>query len=394
MNYISTRGRIEPLEAAYAAAGIFAEDGGLFVPERMPRKLDDGDINCLAYLSHGRRFAYLSGRFMQEMYIGFVSMFGDKAFAREDFGGNIIAVSLRDGRCFLDASFCELALRPLPLLYEYNLAAAGKGKPYTLGYDVKPDPERKPLIVVPSEGEEALVLIKAVKSLTNGKIAVFHPSSCLLDNQDDDVLICGVNAGINEISHAITKFMLSGDAAKNGLYPMRADVSNWFGIMSHVTCFVSAYCEMILKGYIKAGEWINLELPYEESLETVTAAFYAKEMGLKIGKIICPAPKDSVLERLIRSGELDAACIKEGIFFPLALERLIYAAKGSVSGLKLEADARQKLNDAFLLGEADEKMRLVIQKKEILSSGNTAGREIELDDIADELSKFMGGESK
>ena len=281
-------------------------------------------------------------------------MFGDKAFTEKDFEG------------------ANFALRPLPLLFEYCLAAAGKGKPYIYGYDVEPGQERRPLIIVPSVGSvETIALIDSVKELTNGKIAVFYPikeiseeNCCLLKGkQDEDVFIQGLDANLNEISHAITLYMKSEEssklAKKYGLYPMRADTQSWFGIIAHITYFISDYCEKILNRQIKLGESINLTIAYEDTLETATAAFYAKELGMKIEKIICPAPKDSILYKLITMSELDADCVREGTFIPVALERLLYAtavpicdafdALSTKGHFTLPADAAQKLRDAFCI---------------------------------------------
>ena len=381
MNYTSTRGKIEPIEVAYAAAGIYAPDGGLYAPEEMPRKFDDEDHDmlCLAWLSHKRRFAFLTGKFMKEIYIALPALFGDSSFAAEDFAGDIPSVHLRKGKCFLEmwhgpsGSSLELELRPLPMLYEYKITAVAKGNPYIYGYNIEPNGERAPLILVPSAGEEALALIEATKKMTKGKIAVFYPvnetsevnSRLLEENQSSRVIVRGVKAGINEISHHLSLFLKGAEAAalaeKSGLYPMRGDSQNWFGLISHVAHFASAYCGMIVKEHIKLGDWINLAIPYDETMELAAMAFCAKDMGLKVDKIICPAPADSILYKLVTKGELDADCFKDGMFIPPVLERLLHAVsdmdKDFICSVieklekdgyyKLPNDLAKKLQDAF-----------------------------------------------
>jgi len=320
MDYISTRGKIAPVGAAYAAAATYAADGGLFVPERMPREINDSDINCLAWLSDGRKFGYLAGRFMREMYIGFISEIGDRAYREEAFAG------------------IDFALRPLPLLFEYCLSAVGKGAPYTLGYGVEPDPSRQPVIAVPSD---------------------------------------------NEVSLALARYMKA-----DGGFLMRADTQSWFGVMSYMTQFISLYCEMILGSEITLGGWVNLEIPYDDMLEAVTAAFYAREMGMKIEKIVCAAPDGSVLHTLVTQGVLAPGCVRDGEFVPVALERLLYALGVSIPDVLLSGKcvlpeaAAEKLREAFSFeGTAQTTIKIAKTKTE------TVGLLINSTDIRGELEK-------
>ena len=447
MNYISTRGSIEPIEVAYAAADIYAEDGGLYVPEVMPRVFDDHDMLCLAWLSHRRRFAFIAGKFMKEIYIGIPALFGDSAFAAEDFNGEVPFVVEQEGTYFAEmrhgpsGSAFDLILRPLPMVFEYFITATGKGKPYIYGYDVEPNGERAPLIIVPSAGDEALALINAVKTLTKGKIAVFYPARetnflyprMMEDKQDDDVIVLGVDAGINEISHFITKFIKCRESAEiaenHGLYLMRGDSQSWFGVVSHVTYLFSVYCHMLIKEQIKLGDWINLAIPYDDTLEMAALALYAKQMGLKADKIISFAPRGSILYNIIVRGQLVSSCLGDNTFVPVALERLLHCASGMdanfinnvIKGLNdnetydLPKEIVKKLQDAFYLycpaddetgtAEAaleryktesgDEKKSLVIisgsrnKQNEVNSSSIcTESKVIGLEDIAFEITKF------
>ena len=366
MNYISTRGNIDPIKVAYAAAGMYAEDGGLYAPQEMRKKLDEHDMLCLAWLSHKRRFAFLAGRYMKDIYIGLPAMFGDTSFAAEDFDGDIPGIVVRDGRSFAEmrhgpsGSPYDLALRPLPTIFEYYITAAQKGEPYIYGYNIEPNGEFAPLVLVPSSGEEALTLINAVENMTKGKIAVFYPKNetsdenrCLLEkSQNDRVLVRAIEADINQISHCISQFIKAYKIDKSGLYPMRGDSQNWFGIISQVSNLASLYCDMIVKEQIKLGDWINLAIPYDATLEMATIAFYAKEMGLNVEKIVCPAPSGSVLHKLITNGELNAECFKEGTFIPVALERLLHAVCEMDAGFINSVIAKFEKGENYILPEA------------------------------------------
>jgi len=392
MDYISTRGKIEPIKVAYAAAGMYAEDGGLYAPQEMRKKLDDHDMLCLAWLSHKRRFAFLAGRYMKDIYIGLPAMFGDTSFAADDFNGDIPGIVVRDGRSFAEmrhgpsGSSFDLALRPLPTIFEYYITAAEKGEPYIFGYNIEPNGEFAPTVLVPSAGEEAFALINAVENMTKGKIKVFYPINETSDtnrrllekSQNDRVSVRGDDANLNEISHNITQFI----KANNGHY-VRCDSQNWFGVISQVTNLVSCYCDMIIKEQIKLGDWINLAIPCDVPLEMATIAYYAKEMGLNVEKIVCPVSGDSILHRLVAKGEIDTTWFKDGTFIPVALERLLHAVSGMDDGfisdviatLKkgknyiLPEDFTSKLKEAFYLCEESNAVT-ALDKYEIESGSN------------------------
>jgi len=389
MKYISTRGKIKPIESMYAAAGIYAKDGGLYAPEVMPRKIDNSEIICLAWLSHARRMGFLFGRYLSDVYSGLVTEFGDRAFVSADFNGSVIKLLKQGDNYFAEmqngpsGSPFDVALRPLPILFEYCLAAAKKGGSYILGYGVEPDENIKPLIIVPSTGDEALALINATTNLTSGKVAVVYPEKeisgeklhMLKKMQGENVCLHGMDADIDEISLAITRYMRSNESSQlaetQGLYPMRGDGQSWFGIVSHAAFFISAYCEMLVKKYITLGEQVNFSAPYDPTLETLNAAFYAKGLGSQIEKIICAAPRDSIFSKLVTTGELDGSCVIDDMFIPSALERLIHAAAifseygdggiindalnkiTSEGRYKLPSDAAKVLRDAFYIYHPD-----------------------------------------
>jgi hypothetical protein len=267
----------------------------------------------------------------------------------------------------------------LPLLFEYSLAAVANDKLH--GYGVEPDIKHRPLLVIPSNGGEALALADSVKELTNGCAVIFYPAaetseemrSMFMDAEAETVLVCGVDATLDEISHSLAKFMKTKESAelsaKHGLYLMRGDTQSWFGIVSYAAYFMSAYCEMIITNQIRIGDWVDLVI--DDNFEMAAAAFYAKQMGLKAEKIICEGPADSPLHTLIKTARLEPACARDGIFIPLALERLLYAViveeDITISDILEELDkgnsyalpgrAAERLREVFCLNKAERKLK-------------------------------------
>ncbi|MCL2016746.1 MAG: hypothetical protein FWG68_10930 [Defluviitaleaceae bacterium] len=262
MKYISTRDETAQTLAMQAAAKISCEDGELFVPETMPRKFDNQDLLCLAWLSHSRRFAYIMGKFMKDIYIGLPALFGDATFGKQTPQIKIVAETKQNPPKITATmeNALHFAHLPMPMVYKYAITALHNGGEQLLGYNIAP----------------------------------------------------------NEVDEKL--------AEKLNLQRVPKDGQNWFAAVSYITYFMSVYCEILIKECIKLSDWINVEIPHDETLCAATAAFYAKKMGLPVSKIVCNVPQNSVLYQLVNHGEISADCFTEklGLFSPLALERLLY----------------------------------------------------------------------
>ena len=65
MKYTSTRSKITPINSAEAILKGLAEDGGLFVPEKIP-KVSLEEIDQLREKSYEERSAWLLGKFLTD----------------------------------------------------------------------------------------------------------------------------------------------------------------------------------------------------------------------------------------------------------------------------------------------------------------------------------------
>ena len=68
MNYISTRGKIQPSDGVQSADAIkqgLASDGGLFLPETIPQ-IGKYDLVKLTGMSYAQRAAFLMGKFLTD----------------------------------------------------------------------------------------------------------------------------------------------------------------------------------------------------------------------------------------------------------------------------------------------------------------------------------------
>ena len=91
MRYFSTRGHADPIAAKEAILKGLADDGGLFVPEQMPEKID---ISRLSDLSYGDLAQMILSRFFDDYAAGELSSCINGAYSATNFDTLAIAPSI------------------------------------------------------------------------------------------------------------------------------------------------------------------------------------------------------------------------------------------------------------------------------------------------------------
>ena len=99
--------------------------------------------------------------------------------------------------------------------------------------------------------------------------------------------------------------------------------------------YVYAYGRLLREGRIAEGEQVNVVVP-TGNFGNILAAFYAKNMGLPLGKLICASNENKVLYDFFSTGTYDrnrefvlTASPSMDILISSNLERLIYRIAGN-----------------------------------------------------------------
>ena len=98
--------------------------------------------------------------------------------------------------------------------------------------------------------------------------------------------------------------------------------------------YVYAYASLVRQGKIKDGQEINVVVP-TGNFGNILAAYYAKQMGLPVHKLICASNDNKVLYDFFRTGTYDrkrdfilTTSPSMDILISSNLERLIYRIAG------------------------------------------------------------------
>ena len=290
MKYFSTRGKAETVESAKAVLQGIAEDGGLFVPTEIP-KIDANFMQELVALSYAERAKKILGLFLTDYTDEEIARciegaygdgkFDDAAVAPVKCVGDVSVLELWHGPT---SAFKDMALQLLPRLLSEALKKTGETK--------------ETLILVATSGDTGKAALAGFADVPQTKIMVFYPNGGVSDMQrlqmvtqeGGNVCVEAVKGNFDDAQTGVKEiFGDAGFAAKldgAGVRLSSANSINWGRLVPQIVYYFSAYADLVKAGTIKNGDQINFTVP-TGNFGNILAGFYARQMGLPVGKLIC-----------------------------------------------------------------------------------------------------------
>ncbi len=308
MQYGSTRGRGYGASAAQAVAQGICADSGLFVPESFPlvSREELGSLRGADYRERAARVAapFLSG-FSREEIGACVSA----AYAEEKFpGGPAPLVSPEPGVWFLElwhgptCAFKDLALQLLPRLLTLSLQKIRTGK--------------GAMILVATSGDTGKAALEGFRDVEGTRVAVFYPRrgvSALQERQmvtqeGGNVSVCAVRGNFDDAQAGVKRIFadraLREKIAERGWMFSSANSINWGRLLPQIVYYFSAWCDLAAAGALGRDGTVDFCVP-TGNFGDILAAYYAKKMGLPVGKLICASNANNVLTDFLTTGVYD-----------------------------------------------------------------------------------------
>ena len=123
-----------------------------------------------------------------------------------------------------------------------------------------------------------------------------------------NVGVCSVVGNFDDAQTGVKKIFADPDfkaeLAGKGAFLSSANSINWGRVLPQIVYYVSAYCDMMKAGAIEKGDRLNVCVP-TGNFGDILAAWYAKQMGVPLGRLICASNSNNVLTDFIRTGVYD-----------------------------------------------------------------------------------------
>ncbi len=130
----------------------------------------------------------------------------------------------------------------------------------------------------------------------------------MLTQEGGNVGVCAVAGNFDDAQSGVKRIFsdekIRDELAERGYFLSSANSINWARILPQVVYYISAYCDLLKDGQISMGDRVNFCVP-TGNFGDILAAYYAKRMGLPVGKLICASNRNHVLTDFLRTGVYD-----------------------------------------------------------------------------------------
>ena len=367
--YSSTRNSEKKITASQAILKGLADDGGLFVPESIPTL--DVSLEELAKMSYQETAYAVMKKFFTDFTEEELKNCINKAYDSKFDTTEIAPLVSADGAYYLELfhgstiAFKDMALSILPHLL---ITAARKN-------NVKNDI----VILTATSGDTGKAALAGFADVEGTKIIVFYPKNGVSPIQEKQMVtqkgkntfVVGINGNFDQAQTGVKQMFgdkaLAAEMDAAGYQFSSANSINIGRLVPQVVYYVYAYAKMYANGAIAKDEKINVVVP-TGNFGNILAAFYAKNMGLPIGKLICASNENKVLYDFFSTGTYDknrefilTSSPSMDILISSNLERLIYNIAGNDAAKNAElmkqlqttgkyditADMKNKLDDFY-----------------------------------------------
>lgn len=344
--YKSTRAEREEEQITASSAILrgLAPDGGLYVPVRIPQLRESlTELSRMTYreVAYAVMKEYLTDYTEDELKDciakAYDSKFDTETIAPIAKVGDVYYLELFHGATI---AFKDMALSILPHL----LTTAAK----------KNGVKNEIVILTATSGDTGKAALEGFADIPGTRIIVFYPKGGVSPIQERQMVtqtgantaVVGIRGNFDQAQTGVKRIFGDRELEKKmeraGFQFSSANSINIGRLVPQIVYYVYSYAKLMAEGELAEGEPLNVVVP-TGNFGNILAAYYAKQMGVPIGKLICASNDNKVLYDFFASGTYDknrefilTASPSMDILISSNLERLIYRIAGENSRVNRE----------------------------------------------------------
>lgn len=335
MQYLSTRDSALRVSAQEAIVRGLAPQSGLFVPETFPQ----ADLDAWKNLSYPELAEKVLAGFLTDYSADFLHTATASTYGAA-FGGKAgETVKVRDGLYSLElwhgptCAFKDYALQLMPKL----LVEAKKNLGRT----------EKTLILVATSGDTGKAALDGYHDIPGVEIAVFYPTGGtseiqrlqMATQEGANVAVYAVRGNFDDAQTGVKKVFgdkaIAAELEQRNIRLSSANSINGGRLVPQIVYYFAAYAQLLKAGKITFGDEVDFCVP-TGNFGDILAGYYAKQMGLPVGKLVCASNENNVLTDFLTTGTYTAkreffktTSPSMDILVSSNLERLLYHVTGS-----------------------------------------------------------------
>ena len=334
--YKSTRDAEKTVTASQAILKGLADDGGLFVPVSIPKlPVSLGELKEMTYqeIAYTVMKEFLTD-FTEEELKSCIAKAYDSKFDTEE----IAPLAKVEDAYYLELfhgatiAFKDMALSILPHL----LTTSAK----------KNQVKNEIVILTATSGDTGKAPLAGFADVEGTKIIVFYPKNGvsrvqelqMVTQKGDNTSVVAIHGNFDNAQSGVKAMFENKELEKElneaGYQFSSANSINIGRLVPQVVYYVYAYAKLLQNEEIAEDEEINVVVP-TGNFGNILAAYYAKNMGIPIAKLICASNENKVLYDFFQTGTYDrnrefvlTTSPSMDILISSNLERLIYKISG------------------------------------------------------------------
>ena len=334
--YKSTRDAEKTVTASQAILKGLADDGGLFVPVSIPKlPVSLGELKEMTYqeIAYTVMKEFLTD-FTEEELKSCIAKAYDSKFDTEE----IAPLAKVEDAYYLELfhgatiAFKDMALSILPHL----LTTSAK----------KNQVKNEIVILTATSGDTGKAALAGFADVEGTKIIVFYPKNGvsrvqelqMVTQKGDNTSVVAIHGNFDNAQSGVKAMFENKELEKElneaGYQFSAANSINIGRLVPQVVYYVYAYAKLLQNEEIAEDEEINVVVP-TGNFGNILAAYYAKNMGIPIAKLICASNENKVLYDFFQTGTYDrnrefvlTTSPSMDILISSNLERLIYKISG------------------------------------------------------------------
>ncbi len=335
--YKSTRSNEKTVTASQAILKGLADDGGLFVPIQIPAM--DKSLKQLSEMNYQQVAYEVMKLYFDDFTEEELKNCINKAYDEKFDTPEIAPIKEADGAYYLELfhgstiAFKDMALSILPHL----LTTSAR----------KNNVQNEIVILTATSGDTGKAALAGFADVEGTSIIVFYPKDGVSVIQEKQMLtqkganttVVGIHGNFDDAQNGVKQMFgnkeLAERMAAKGYQFSSANSINIGRLVPQIVYYVYAYTRLLKEGVLKEDELLNVTVP-TGNFGNILAAYFAKNMGVPIGKLICASNENKVLFDFFQTGTYDknrdfilTSSPSMDILISSNLERLIYRIAGN-----------------------------------------------------------------
>ncbi|MGN0708156.1 MAG: threonine synthase [Faecalibacterium sp.] len=335
MQFFSTRDQSRRVTSSEAIAQGLSDEGGLFVPERFPQV----DVRAICELDYPEMAAAIIREYLTDYSPAFLADATRKTYG-EAFGGKAghLAPATQDTWALElwhgpTCAFKDYALQLMPKLLVEAKRNLGRTE--------------KTVILVATSGDTGKAALDGYHDIPGVEIAVFYPTGGtseiqrlqMATQEGANVAVYAVRGNFDDAQTGVKRVFgdknIAAELAKRDIRLSSANSINWGRLVPQIVYYFAAYAQLLKAGRVAFGDKVDFCVP-TGNFGDILAGYYAKQMGLPVGKLVCASNQNNVLTDFLSTGTYAArrefyktSSPSMDILVSSNLERLLYHVTGS-----------------------------------------------------------------